>query len=64
VDGKALGIADGNGGLILRGLTAADHVIRIDRSGFKPDEETVSVIGEMINSVTLQLWRFEATNQG
>jgi len=64
VDGKALGIADGNGGLILRGLTATDHLIRIDRSGFKPEEINVSVIGEMINSVTLQLRPIEATNEG
>jgi WD40 repeat protein len=64
VDGKAVGIADPSGGLMIHGLRATDHLIRVDRAGFQPKEERVSVIGEMVNSVTLQLQRIEATNGG
>ena len=63
-DGRVVGIADGKGGLILHGLMAKDHLIRLDREGFKPEETTVSLIGEIINSVTLQLPRIEAINEG
>ena len=64
VDGKTLGIADRSGGLIIHGLTPTDHRIRIDLAGFKPEEETVDVIGEMLNSVTLRLQRIEVINEG
>ncbi len=64
VDGTAVGIADESGGFTIHGLRAKDHLIRIDRVGFQPKEERVSVIGEMVNSVTLQLQQIEATYAG
>lgn len=58
VDGTAVGIADESGGFTIHGLRAKDHLIRIDRVGFQPKEERVSVIpaGPLLLPAN-KLWR-------
>lgn len=62
IDGKAAGLSDSTGRILVRGLSAEDHTVRAGRAGYNSTERRARLIAGIVSTVTLELRPIDAAD--